>query len=280
MGDKDLTKINGDRAVIETDADQFVVPGMENVQPSELRIPLLKLVQAQSQPDGATEHLGEWHNSVTGEFSSAPEVLIIGVARGRVMFPAQYSAENKPLCGSDDGANPRQEYIGQTIKAISEDENGEPIVVSVTIPRTCVGCPFAVWGQDGKPPRCNEVATFAGMLQEGLPVLMQIKSTGMKNVPNLKTLIAANGIRKAIRLGSVQEKNETGIYYVPVFLVGGKPNKEWQATAMRLARLGNLAARNQQAVIEYEHRQAEPPEGAPDAIDEDAAPYYPDDLPF
>jgi len=277
--DKEMTKAGSNEVGI-FDPENFTVPGMENVGPGELRIPLLKLVQSTSKMDGADGHLGEWHNSVTGDFTANPELLMIGVAKGRIMFPREYSAENKPLCGSDDGLKPREDYVGEIIKAVSEDEQGDPVVVSVALPPVCAGCPFSEWVDD-KPPRCSEVATFAGMLAEGLPALVQIRSSGMKNAPNLKTLIAANGIRKAIRLGSVRESNDTGVYYVPVFTVGGKPDKEWQATAMRLARLGNLAARNQQAVIEYENRQMTA-EHYPDEdeLGENSEPYFPDNLPF
>ena len=276
MNNKQLEKSNGGRDVVPADnTEEFVVPGMENVQPGELKVPLLKLVQGTSRIDGAADHLGEWHNSVTGEFETNPELLIIGIAKGRVMFPATYSADNKPLCGSNDGFAPREEYRGAEIKAVSQDEHGDPVVVSVTIPLACAECPFSQWGEN-TPPRCKEVATFAGMQHEGMPALIQVMSTGMKHVSSLKTMIAANGIRKTIRLSSVQEKNETGVYYVPVFLLGGKPDKEWQATAMRLAHLGNLAARNQQAIVEYENRQGdmtgEPPEddNAPWPSDQEA----------
>lgn len=268
---KEVVKSNGGHDVAPADdPEQFVVPGMENVQPGELKVPLLKLVQSTSRIDGAAEHMGEWHNSVTGEFEANPELLMIGIAKGRVMFPATYNADNKPLCGSNDNIEPREEYRGVEIKAVNVDEHGDPVVVSITIPPKCAECPFSQWGEK-TPPRCQEVATFAGMQKEGMPVLIQVKSTGMKNVSSLKTMIATNGIRKAIRLASVQEKNETGIFYVPVFLLGGKPDKEWQATTMRLARLGNLAQRNQMAIVEYENRQ-----WAGDAPEDDSAP-LPDD---
>src|SRR3990167_10342131 len=145
----------------EYDAETFVVLGMENVQPGELRIPRLQLVQAQSRMDGKEGHEGEWFNSVTGEFISNPELLIIGTAKGRVMFPHEYNAENEPLCGSDDGLAPRTEYIGAVVKIVGRDAAGDPEVKSGVIPNLCAGCPFGVWGDNGAPPACSEVATFA-----------------------------------------------------------------------------------------------------------------------
>jgi hypothetical protein len=281
MSNKALTPSNGGHGELaETDSvESFVVPGMEHVQPGELRIPLLKLVQAQSRMDGADDHPGQWHNSVTGEFDPGPELLIIGVAKGRVMFPATYNADNKPLCGSDDGAAPRAEYVGASLKVLGADEAGEPTITTTVIPKKCADCPFSQWGEGGEPPKCNEVATFAGMDKSGLPVLIQIRSTGLRNVPNLKTLIAANGIRKTIHLGSVKESGDTGVYFVPVFTVGAKPNSEWQAGAIRLARMGNLAARNQQAIIEYENR-AEQDEPEFDGDDYEEAPDFEAEIPF
>lgn len=233
------------------DPQTFIVPGMEDTRPDELRLPRLSLVQAQSRMAGAQDHLGLWHNTITGEFTANPELLIIGVARGRVMFPQDFSADNKPLCGSDDGGHPRDEYIGQEIKRVFTVD-GEPSIQRHTITPACAQCPFAKWGDDGQPPACNEVATFAGISDEGLPSLFQLRSSAMKNAPNLKTLIAANGLRRAIRLGAVKETNDSGAYYVPQFSTGAKPNKDWQNTALRLATLGNLAARNQRAAMEQE----------------------------
>jgi hypothetical protein len=247
---------NGAAPAAQCDPETFIVPGMENVKPDELRIPILQLVQAQSRVDGAQEHLGEWHNSVTGEFNQYPELLIIGVAKGRIMFPATYNADNKPLCASDDGIFPRADFVGTIIETVAKDEHGKTVVNSDAIPAKCDGCPFGAWGENSEPPACAAVAIFAGVEQEGLPVLMQIKSTGMKNVASLKTLVATSGIRKAVRVGSLREQNDTGIYYVPVFTLGQKPDKEWQKTAMRIAALGNLAARNSQAVMESDENSA------------------------
>lgn len=268
-------------AVVETDPENFVVPGMEDVRPDELRIPILRLIQAQSRVDEAQEHLGEWHNSVTGEFQRNPELLVVGVSKGRIMFPRTYNAENKPLCASDDGLAPRPEYVGNDIRLIGQDEIGEPIVIRNTIPAKCDGCPFAQWGDNHEPPACNAVAIFAGVDQEGMPVLLQIKSTGMKNVPSLKTLVAANGIRKAIKVGAVKEQNDTGTYYVPTFTVGAKPAKDWQKTAMRIASLGNLAARNQRAVMEADENGQSRPAELGEADDfEPEGPSQEDEFPF
>ena len=234
----------------EYDAETFVVPGMEHVQPGELRIPRLQLVQAQSRIDGKEGREGQWFNSVTGEFIPNPELLIIGTAKGRVMFPREYNAENEPLCGSDDGLAPRPEYVGAVVKIVGKDAAGDPEVKSAVIPGLCAGCPFGVWAKDAPPPACNEVATFAAVGEDGLGALFQLRSTGMKNVPSLKTLIAANGVRRAIRLGSVKETNDSGTYAIATFTPGKKPGKEWQQTALSLARFGNMAARNQRAAMD------------------------------
>jgi len=130
---------------VEYDPETFVVPGMENVQPGELRIPRLQLVQGTSRIDGKDGHQGEWYNSVTGEFLSNPQLLIIGTAKGRVMFPREFNAENEPLCGSDNGQSPRPEYVGAIIKTVSTDAAGDPEVRTGVIPNQCAACPFGVW---------------------------------------------------------------------------------------------------------------------------------------
>ena len=75
----------------------------------------------------------------------------------------------------------------------------------------------------------------------------------MAAVGGLKTMIAANGIRKTIRAGSAHKADDKGDYYVPVFTIGGKPSVEWQSTALRLAKFGNMAARNQAAAMEADN---------------------------
>lgn len=259
-----LTPIRPQAVVDITDVDpeNFIVPGMENVQPGELRIPLLRLVQGTSRMEGAGDNIGKWHNSVTGEFTAAPELLIIGVAKGRVMFQTQFNAENKPLCASDDGRQPRAEFAGAVVKRIVEGQRG-PEVLQVSIGAACADCPFSAWGEDSEPPACQEVATFAGVRDDGLPCIVQLRGTSMRHAASLKTLVAANGIRKAVRLGAVRETNDSGTYMVATFTVGGKPGKDWQRTAIRLASVGNLAARNQSmAMIDPE------PPRRPDAGDE------------
>jgi hypothetical protein len=240
---------------VELSPEGFVIPGMENVTPQELRVPVMKLVQAQSKMESADQHLGEWYNSVTSEFSKTPEVLIIGVAKGRVMFPPQYNSENKPMCGSDDGKTPREEYVGAEIEQVVKNPNtGKTQINIMVIPAACEGCPFAQWGENNEPPACSEVNTFACVFEDGLPAIFQVSRTGMKSAAALKTIVASNGIRKAVRFGAIKESNDTGVYYVPVFTPGPKPSKEWQQTALRLAKMGNFAARNQQAAAEMDYQ--------------------------
>lgn len=270
MIDKQLEVSQG-KAVEAFDPEKFNIPGMENVTPGELRIPVLKLVQAQSKMDGAGDNVGKWHNSVTGEFSAAPEFLVIGVAKGRVMFPAQFSADNKPMCGSDNGNTPREEYQGLEFEQVKKNlETGKSEIVSISIPPKCAECHFGKWGENGEPPECSLVDTFAFVGEDGLPGIFQLSRTGMKAAAALKTLVAANGIRKAVIAHSVKEANDTGVYFVPVFTPGGKPGKEWQQTAMRLASLGNLAQRNQALAMQQEPPLSQPePEGNREMTAED-----------
>jgi hypothetical protein len=254
---------NGHKELAEYNPDSFDIPGMENVSPSELRIPVLKIVQMTSKFDNADVHRGYWHNSVTGEDIANPEVLIIGVAKGRVMFPKPYNSENKPSCGSDNDKSPRPEYVGTILKTVITDELGDPKVISNAIPPACEGCPFAQWGEGGEPPACSEVNTFAYVGKDGLPGIWQAQRTAMKAAAALKTLAAANSIRKTVRFSTIKETTDSGVFYTPVFTPGTKPDKDWQLTAFKLATLGNLAERNQQAAAEMDYRSEGNGHGAP-----------------
>jgi len=218
--------------------DGFVIPGTETITPQELQIPLLRIVQPTSRMENADLNGGMYHNSVTGEFVANPEVLVIGYAKGRVMFPREFSADNKPLCGSDNGVVPREEHIGSAMPD------------GTIIGELCHDCPFAQW-QDNAPPACNEVNTFAGIDSDGMPVVFQAKSTGMKAARALKTMLKTSGINKTIRLGSVRTVNDSGTFYVPSYALGAAPDADWQASAVSVAGMGNLASREAQRASEY-----------------------------
>jgi hypothetical protein len=79
--------------------------------------------------------------------------------------------------------------------------------------------------------------------------------------------VAANGIRRAIRLGSHMEKNDKGQFATPTFMPGQKPSRDWALTAMQLARMGNMAARGAAMAEQDDHGK---PSGM-DRVEEDEA---------
>lgn len=222
----------------------FIIPGAEHIRPSDLQIPIAKLVQAQSKMGGAGEHVGCYHNSVTGDFSATLTVLIIGLAQGRVMFPTEFSSDSKPICASDDNKTPRAEYASLEIETVTTNlTTNKKEIVNVKVGPSCSACPFAQWGKNNEPPACSLVETFALLEKDGIPSIIQLSRSGAKPAAALKTLAVTNGIRKTIVLGSRQDQGDTGNYYVPTVTVGQAPDAEWKRQAIVIAKLGNFASR-------------------------------------
>jgi len=230
--------MNKDIAVQEESAlaapVEFIdVAGFDQLGPEDFSLPRLILVQAQHVHDGAEKHVGEYYRTDTNEHIEYPRVLLIGIAKSRIMFEeSTFSRDSDPLCRSDDGFKPRMEHIGTGIQG-------------VVIPESCLACPFSDWNADTPPP-CQLADNWAALTDEGEPVIFRLKGAGAKVSKQLKNVVRISRARKRptyIELGSVREVGDRGNYLVPSFqIVREAPPEEMLFMASELAGV-NLAAR-------------------------------------
>lgn len=235
-------------AVIESrftlSADEKV-QGVEQLSREDISIPRLVLVQA-TTPDIANsdKHLGEWYNTLTGEFM--PELLAVMMSEslGRACFPRKYSKDSEPECSSDNALTPRPEYY---LRTITDSLTGIQATIDET--STCPTCPFSKFGEKSESPMCAKAYNYAMADQDGIPFLTRAQRTGTAAGKQINTVALLMGRRKMIRLSSRQETTDTGKYYVPVFAVANKtPADLLEHVAVLSKQFGNLAARASEEV--------------------------------
>lgn len=220
-------------------APEDYVEGTQALTREDLQIPQLILVQPQSKnvPD-AMKHAGELYNNLTGEFRAAVNGILLSESKGRVCFPAEYDGESDPLCGSDDGLSPREQYVGSDVFNVVTG-------FAVVIQDSCAGCPLSKFGANGETPMCAKTFSYALIDAEtGIPFVMRAQRTGLQAAKQLNTLAKTLGRRKYIHISSRAVQSDKGNYFVPVFSTNGDAEMELKQFALKYSlEVGNLAQR-------------------------------------
>jgi len=209
------------------------IDGLDEMGREDMAIPRLILVQAQSDlPDG-DKHIGEYYNTVTGEYSPSVVGVLLALAKFRVAFPPEFNRESKLICASDDGLTPRAEFVDVYVD-----------VYGVTIGHECANCPLSKFGDDGTPPPCAK-GYNVGMMDAGatMPFVVSLKRTGTQSARQLITLAKANKRAYTIVFSTKKVADDKGVYYVPVIQRGEKTTLAQLKEAFGLSALGNLAKR-------------------------------------
>lgn len=186
------------------------IAGMEKLNPDDFTVPRLKLVQAQTKDDGAQDHLGQWYRRDTGTYIKNPRLLMVGVAKSRVLFEKPYTGKSDPLCRSDDSEMPRPEFRFKTLVV-----NGQ----SVDTTDLCEECLLSKWGENNERPACDLTENFAFITDDGEPVVVSFSGSAAKVATQIKNLARVATIKHDplyIELSSRLEKGRIGNYYVPV----------------------------------------------------------------
>ncbi len=204
--------------------------GVERLQPEDTgRPPRLRL----SQPNRPIESVepGRWVNTSTGEVYDSLEVVVLAFLNDtRVLWPPRFSADNVPLCVSDNGRMPAFR---------------EPDSRRATEPRPgpCTTCPEANW-QGNTPPRCQRQRNFllAVVTKGGAePVLLTLQSTALVPAKQLTQLARMYGLRRTIRMGARLVSDPRGQWYLPIFSAGARLSPEQVLALVELKReLGGL----------------------------------------
>lgn len=246
-------------------ADYVPVAGYETLNPDDFTIPTLKIVQPQSTMENADGHEGQYVKTDTEEYMPNPRLMIVGIAKSRIMFPPEYGgAQDDPLCRSDDAIHPRPEYVG-------EDYDLGPI------PALCADCPYARFPDEGGAPPCTLSENWAGILDSADPIVLRLKGSSAKASGTLKNIMRANRVKRQItyvELSTVFKKTEKGKFYVATITpLKDTPPAEVLELARQFAGI-NLAARAADEVTE------QPRQPVPDFDDSPGNDGMRDGMPF
>jgi len=188
--------------------------GLEEIESGDLIIPRLNISQP-TTPDIEQDKVGKFLINVTGDDYDTMNVAIVKLTKSRILFPEKYKRDNEPLCRSHDFKTPADDIEGatpmdKTCELIPGDKKNHV-------------CPYANWGSDNTPPRCQETWNFLLVdLDSYIPMWFSVKSTALK--PMRKIVSAISMICKAKRLPMWAmsfniniEKivNDSGTFYVP-----------------------------------------------------------------
>jgi hypothetical protein len=219
--------IRNNNTSIEIPQDWVPVAGIEQLDPDDFSLPVMKLVQSNTQIDNAEELLGQWYRTDTGEAVEIPNLILIGIAKQRVLFASDFAnSDKKALCRSDDSKSPRADLIGQELYVEPATERHNAIVDAAngkgnfTIGSICANCPLSQWVNSNKPP-CKQSDNWAAVTSDGDPVIVRFGGSAAKMGAKLRNLARIATVKRKplyIALGSHLEEGASGNYYVPDIL--------------------------------------------------------------
>lgn len=224
--------------------DEARVEGTQDLDRSDLQIPLMILTQATSKkvPE-PNKHGGEFYNNLTGEFRTEITAVILSLAKGRVCFDRVFSNDADPLCGSDDALAPRAEFFGAMIT--DSKTNTDAVIGDAP----CSECPLSKFTEnangDAVPPMCTKSYTYAMLDTEtGMPFLISAQRSSTQAGKQLNTIAKTMGRARYIKIASQYVSNDSGNYYVLSFATNGNTEKDTQLWAQKYSlESGNIAKR-------------------------------------
>lgn len=194
---KDLIEMAQGGAVIELTPQDRAMMGLDDLDKEDMAMPRLRMVQPTSTSFNDAQP-GTIHNSITGVAVKEFTAVVLRVSRGRVCWPEKYRSGEDPLCASDDGLLPRQEYSN-----VYDHGQG------------CTACSMAEWGPNGEPPKCNLAYNYLVLvIDTEMPGVISMTRTSVKTAKQLNTLVSTYNIKHAIRFyASDKITGETGAWY-------------------------------------------------------------------
>lgn len=216
------------------------VEGVETLGREDLSIPTLELVQAQSDVPDVNQHLGQYYNTLTGEFRDTVSAVMLSLVKGRAAFDRKFSRDSEPVCRSDDGIQPQERYVGTTVADAD-------LSITAQIPAYCADCPFSRFGDHGEPPLCAKNFNYAMYdIDNDMPVVIRMQRTGTATAKKLNTIAKMRGNRNLVMLTTKNVRSDKGNYYEPVYTVGAATPPDILAICQKLTLdLGNIAKRVQ-----------------------------------
>lgn len=207
--------------------------GMENLEPGDTGMPPRLRISQRNRPidtGNGEAPAGSIVNTLTGEiFESGVEIVpMVFFPTTRVMWPPTFSADNDPMCLSDDGERP---YVGVGRKVTDPQ------------PGPCSECAYAQFSDNGTPPACKRQRNFLVLLVDSMePAILTLSSTALKAARTLTTLARTQGLRKSVMFTAQEMDNDKGRWHVPAFTAGNKLDAQTILTVIEQRNeLANLA---------------------------------------
>lgn len=190
--------------------------GLGDMTEEDLIIPRLSINQPTTTGIEPAD-IGKLMVNLTGECNESMRIAIFTRNKSRTLFPEEYAADNKPLCRSFDNIKPAQIEGQEPMCDTCEKIPGE---------RNKYHCPYANWGADNTPPRCQESIDLLIIdLDTYVPMYFSCRSTAFKPAKKilsaLKLMAGAKRVMGcAFGITLSTEKFKETAAYIPVF---GKP---------------------------------------------------------
>lgn len=209
-----LATFTEEQALAKLDALDLTPGGMEHVDRNTdvARAPRIR-ISAQNKPLIIAEKeipVGNIANTMTGQDygNAVAAVFLRFMSDTRVAWPAQYNADNDPLCASDDGVMPS---VATAQRPLTARQDGP-----------CASCPMAEF-LNGEAPRCSRQRNFLIWLTETEePVLLTIQSSGLKPGKTLTNLAIQCKVKRAIWFTTVKTSNDKGTWFTFAYTNGDK----------------------------------------------------------
>jgi len=199
--------------------------GMENLEPGDTGMPPRLRISQNNRPveiGDTTVPGGNVVNVLTGQHDKSLEIIVLMyLPRTRVCWPPTFSADNSPLCLSNDGKYP---------------VNADDIRATNPMSGPCASCPYSQFDDDGTPPQCQLQRNFLVSTQfaesPGGAVVYQteaqeiailtLSSTATKAAKTLTALSRTGGLKRTITMTTQEIKSDKGNWFVPAFTKGSK----------------------------------------------------------
>lgn len=204
----------------------LAVAGTENLQPGDIGMPPRLRISQDNRPIMVGDNkapAGSIVNTLTGEiFKESVEIVpVMFLPRTRVCWPDVFSADNQPLCASDDGEYPA---TANDARALLDLRSGP-----------CTTCQDARFSDESTPPRCKLQRNFlVWLVEQKEPAVLTFQSTALTAARELTMLGRMQGLRKTICFTTQSVVDNRGNWRVPVFCKGRKLLLEELATLVKV----------------------------------------------
>lgn len=190
------------------------VAGDENLEQGDVGMPPRLRISQPNRPIKVGDNdvpAGAFVNTVTNEiYQDGLEIVpLVFLPKTRVMWPLNFSADNDPVCASDDGKHPS---ASGDMRKLTNPQRGP-----------CGSCPSAKFGDDGAPPQCKAQRNFlVWLVESNEPAILTMQSTALSSARDLTTLAKTQGLTKTTMLITQKQEDNRGMWYVPAAARGRK----------------------------------------------------------